>query len=159
MYEDDQALLELNPKAEGYPAPCFKPKTIGSLVLAVAVIAWCNPFVGGAANHVVCDNAISSTSVPGICYGSRTVYASAGQRIELSCATTVERGHLTIYVWRHHLMPRLGESPLKTLRVHRSGTETCRVAISDSGLYRISIVPGRDPNGYDIDYDISWRVR
>lgn len=135
-------------------------EVIVGIALVVGLIAWCNPFLGGESSHVVCDNAISSGSYMQLNYGSKRIYASAGQTLSLSCEATVERGYLTVDVERDGFPLRpLGQSPIRRVNIHRSQPATqYEVPISETGLYRIDISPWREPNGYDITYDVSWRV-
>jgi hypothetical protein len=129
------------------------------VVLLIAFLAWCNPFVGSEANHIASDNVLSKTSWR-TTFGSKKVFARAGQTIELKCDATVEQGYLEIRVWRNPILPRpLGESPLTKLSIDSSGGVERNVPIRETGFYRIDISPWRDAGRYDISYDLTWRVR
>jgi hypothetical protein len=127
------------------------------IAVALGLIAWCNPFIGGESSHVVSDSALSSSSYGEFSYGSKTVYARAGQTLSLSCDATVERGQLTIHIWREWVVPR--QPHLRTIRIDASQqAKQYEIPIRETGLYRISISPWKEDHRYDITYDVSWRV-
>jgi hypothetical protein len=138
----------------------FRWDVLGGIVVAIGLIALCNPFIGGESNHVVSDNALTSTSYLQINYGSKKIFATAGQTLSLSCDATIDRGYLTIHVFRDGILPRRpGESLLRTIKINHTAKEAAyEVPMPETGLYRIDISPWRERGEYDIAYDISWRV-
>lgn len=133
--------------------------TLVCIVLLLALAAYCNPLGGFESNHIASDNVLTSTSWR-TSFGSKKVFARAGQTIALKCDTTVERGNLEIRVWRNPILPRpLGESPLTKLSIHSSGVAEREVPIRETGFYRIDVSPWREAGRYDISYDLTWRVR
>jgi hypothetical protein len=135
-------------------------KCFGATLVTILICIWFNPLSGGESAHAVSDDLVISLDGSQFSYGSRTLFARAGQTLTFTSTADVKHGYLGIAVWRHDFIPANNpQPPLQSLSIHRN-TEAQQndIKIDRTGFYRIEITPWRDRNRYDITYDVSWRV-
>jgi len=130
----------------------------GAIFGVVAVLAFTGFFSSGQASyHIKYANVASSKYGSG--WGMETFYVPAGRKVRITYEAKILKGEFHVWV-RKSWAPITRKSDGRA-KLRRSGSGQLIVPIKESGFYYISMggMPNGIDRGYDIDYDVSWKVQ
>jgi hypothetical protein len=88
--------------------------------------------------------------------GSTYFYAQEGQRVRVQFQATVHGGAFRIWIFR--LQPGLGGKLPGEIKVLSSRAGEDIFSVTKNGIHWISIDGQSSGRGYDISYDVTWRI-
>lgn len=135
-------------------------KCIGALLVIAAICLWWSPFSGGQSGRFFSDDVLISLDGSQFNYGCEKIFAMAGQTLTVSANCQIEKGQLSIYVWRSEIILPATPTPPLSVETISQGAHATKfdIPIDRTGFYRVDLAPWREQNRYDISYDVSWQV-
>jgi hypothetical protein len=127
------------------------------LLFLFAALYWSGLLMSGWERRTIVWIPPSTFRNSGPRIGSRTVFARAGESIQVDYQAEIRRGGLHIRIWRDRIGVRT--VPVGAAQVHWSNQGTLIVPIRETGFYRIDCDGFPATPGFDISYEISWRVK
>jgi len=88
--------------------------------------------------------------------GSRYFYAQEGQHVRVQFQATVRSGAFRIWIFR--LQPGLGGKLPGEIKLQSSGAGENVFSVTKNGIHWISIDGQSTGHGYDVSYDVTWRI-
>ena len=125
------------------------------IVVLLAGLELCSFFAGGKEWGRVRFGGFwgGKTAVP---LGSKYFYAQEGQQLRVQFQATVRDGSFRIWIFR--LQPGLGGRLPGEIKLLASGAGVNIFPITKGGIHWISIGGQSSRQGYDISYEVTWRI-